>query len=196
MQKIAFIIACLFCTGVFAADTPPTSKVTHDPKMQKFMDYATPSEGHKILKDMEGNWAFTMKSWMEPGAQPEESKGKSVNKLIMNGKFIQQDVTGTAMGKPFKGMGLMGFNNMKKAYETTWIDNMGTGMMKGTATWDSNGKTIAEKGEFSCPMTDDKERDYRSQTKFTAKNMYTYEMYTNGPDGKEFKMMEINYKRQ
>lgn len=196
MLKFVFA-GLLVCSCAFAADKPADVKTPGmDPAMmQKLKEYATPSEGHKMLKDLAGKWTYTSKMWMEPTSQPEVSKGTANSKLIMDGRFVQQDVTGKAMGQTFKGMGLIGYNNMTKEYETTWIDNMGTGTMHGEGTMDNTTKTMTEKGTFSCPMTNDKTRAYRGETKWTGKNTYSYSMFMNAPDGKEFKTMELEFKR-
>ncbi len=36
--------------------------------------------------------------------------------------------TGDMMGQPMEGRGLTAYNNATKECETTWIDNMGTGI--------------------------------------------------------------------
>ncbi len=33
------------------------------------------------------------------------------------------------MGMPFEGMGIDGYDNLAKQYVSTWVDNMGTGIM-------------------------------------------------------------------
>ena len=40
------------------------------------------------------------------------------------------------MGQPFSGVGIDGYDNLRKKYVTTWIDTMGTGIfsMEGTAS--------------------------------------------------------------
>lgn len=41
----------------------------------------------------------------------------------MDGRFVQETVTGAFMGAPFYGMGLTGYNNVTGEYESVWIDN-------------------------------------------------------------------------
>ena len=56
------------------------------------------------------------------------------------------------------------------------------------------GKTIKTSGTVICPMND-KEMNVRSVIKKISKNEFRYESYMPAPDGKEFKSMEIVYKR-
>ena len=43
-----------------------------------------------------------------------KSTGSSEVKWIMGGRYLEQTATGTSMGQEFHGMGLMGYDNMKK----------------------------------------------------------------------------------
>lgn len=157
--------------------------------------YSTPGEQHKILKELSGNWKHTLKWWMKPGTNPEMHTGTNTNKMILGGRFLQQDAKGKAMGQPFQGVGLTGFDLLREEFQSVWLDNMSTSMMSSTGTYDAATKTIKETGTFSDAMTGEKNRWYRAEWKILDKNNYTYEMYVKGTDGAEFKSMEITYKR-
>ncbi len=195
-MKVLFLV--MFCCAIaFAKDH---AKKEMDPKQQEMMkswhEYATPGAPHKMLSDMVGKWNYTSKFWESAEAQqPEESKGSSTFKMILGGRFLQHDTKGKAMGMDFTGMGLTSYNNLKKKYETLWLDNMGTGMMHGEGTFDEATKTLNDKGEFTCPMTKD-QRSYRGEWKIIDKNNMVYSM--SGPDlkGKDHKQMEMTFKRK
>lgn len=191
MKSSVLVLLTLFCLTGFAAD-PPT---TESAKNTDWMKYSTPGEGHKALAPLAGNWKYTAKFWMKPTEKPEESKGTSKTKWVMGGRFLQQEVKGKAMGKPFNGMGFTGFDTMREQYQTVWLDDMSTHMMLGSGTFDTAANTLKQSGEFSCAMSGDKNRWYRTDLKITDKNSHTYAMYTKGEDGNEFKSMEITYTR-
>ncbi|MGH7802522.1 MAG: DUF1579 domain-containing protein [Thermodesulfobacteriota bacterium] len=173
-----------------------TSDQNQDAMMAKWKEYATPNENHKLLDSFVGKWNYTVRWWMSPDSKPEESKGTSEVKWIMGGRFLKQSVEGQGMSKdqPFKGIGISGYDNAEKQYKSLWIDNMGTGMMIGSGSYDPSTKTFVDKGTFSCPAQS--EKSYRSVTTIINKDKYTYEMYTTDPDGKEFRNMEIAYTRK
>ena len=51
----------------------------------------------------------------------------------LDGRYIKVDVAGDMPGMgPFTGFGLTGFDNVSKKFVSTWVDNMGTGMMNGS----------------------------------------------------------------
>ena len=132
---------------------------------------------------------------MDKNSKPEEASGTQVNKLIMDGRFLQSEAKGTAMGKPFTGMGLLGYDNIKSEYQSMWIDNMNTSLMTSSGSFDGASKTLNEKGTGSCPMTGEKNRVFRGEWRFVDKKNYVYSLYSNGKDGAEYKMMEITYKK-
>jgi hypothetical protein len=181
-------------TTTTTADKPMDPKMAE--MMQKFQEYSTPTENHKILDTLAGSWDHTVTSWMAPDAPPETSSGTTENEWIMDGRFIQGKSHGMFMGKPFEGMSLLGYDNLKKEYQTVWIDNMATGMMTGTAKYDTSAKTLTDTGHFTCPLVGG-DRTYRAITTLKDNDHYAYEMYMNDPtSGKEFKAMEINYTRK
>jgi hypothetical protein len=199
MKKITLILTAALIAGVTAHGADDKKAANMDPKrqemMKKFMEYSTPSEGHKILKDLAGRWNYTSKMWESADSKPEESKGTSVMKAIFGGRFLEQEFKGKAMGQKFEGLGFIGYNNVTKKYETTWLDNMSTGIMSGKGEMDTAAKTIKEEGEFTCPIDSDHKREYRSEWKIIDKNNMVYTMSGEDMDGKDHKMMEITYKR-
>ena len=189
------IFAFVFIT--FAAVGKAEEKASdqnQDAVMAKWKEYATPNENHKILDSFVGNWNYTVKWWMSPGAKPEVSKGTSKVTSIMGGRFLKQSAEGKSMDQPFKGIGITGYDNAEKQYNSIWIDNMGTGMMMSRGNYDPSTKTLVEKGTFTDPV--EGEKSYRGVTKIINKDKYTYEIYISGPDKKEFRMMEIVYTRK
>ena len=103
------------------------------------MEMSKLNENHKLLADMNGSWNYTIKMWMnpDPNAKPQESKGTATRKSAMGGRYFTMDVTGKLQmpgedGKmkdmQFKGMALEGYDNVKKKFVSSWIDNMGTGI--------------------------------------------------------------------
>ena len=76
----------------------------------------TPGAAHKALEPLVGNWTAEVKSWMTPGAPPTVSQATAKSTWVMNGRFVQQEFTGDFMGKPFRGVGLTGYDNTKKKY--------------------------------------------------------------------------------
>lgn len=193
MRKILALTACMLLgTAPAIADSNPQM----DPKMMEaFTKASTPGEEHKLLQQYAGKWDHEVKWWMKPGDEPEVSKGTSEIEPIMGGRFILQKVAGTSMGQPFEGMGITGYDNVQKHFSSVWLDNMGTGMMGGKGTFDKASNSIIDKGSFSCPLEKDGSKSYRAVWGPIADNSFKYEMFSTDESGKEFRMMEITYKK-
>jgi hypothetical protein len=93
------------------------------------------------------------------------------------------------------GHSTMGYDNLRKVFVSTWIDNMGSGIIMMEGTYDAATKTLNMKGKQSDP-TYNKQSDMRQEVIFTDDDSYTMNMYGTGPDGKEMKVMDVVLKRK
>ncbi len=164
-------------------------------KMAAAQKMAAPGPNHKRLEGLIGKWTHSVKFWMSPEGKPQESKGTNENRWILGGRFVQADHKGTVMGKPFEGVGISGYDNVRGEYTSLWLDNMNTGTMMATGQYDAATGSIVEQGTYSCPMTNEKSKPYRGVVKVVDANHYTYTSYMKDDKGNEFKSMEISYER-
>jgi hypothetical protein len=186
-----------------AAVAAPTGMPSEAEMMKQMMELAKLGENHKLLASLNGTWSYGVKMWMDgdTSKKPMESKGTAVRKSVMDGRFIEMDVTGKmnmpgADGKPkdmtFKGHGMEGYDNVKKKFVGTWIDSMGTGIMMSEGDYDPATKTFTYTGELEA-MPGMKQK-IREVMKVTDKDHMVFEWYeTRGPQ--EMKTMEIDYAR-
>src|SRR5438128_6324900 len=169
--------------------------------MKQMMELAKLNENHKLLAELAGSWSTSVKM-MEPGKEPSVSKGNVTFKSIMNGRYVIGDHTGSmkmpgADGKmkdfAFKGMSIDGYDNVKQKFISSWMDNMGTGIMTLEGTYDSTTKTFTYTGEME--MMPGMKTPVRAVVKITDKNHHTFEWYENR-GGQETKTLEISYTRK
>lgn len=177
-----------------AKDKKPEKQMDMQAMMDTYSKLATPGEPHKQFATLAGSWTTKTKSWMEPNKPPTESTGSCEQKMLLGGRFLQQECTGEMMGQPFTGIGVSGYDNHTKKYVSTWMDSMDTGIffMEGTASAD--GKTITQKGQYDDPI--EGLMKLRTVTMIVDNNTEIFEMYGTGKKGKETKMMEIAYTRK
>jgi hypothetical protein len=95
---------------------------------------------------------------------------------------------------PFEGYSIFGYDNIKKIFESTWIDNMGTGTIHMEGTYDASTKTVNLKGKEMDPMSG-KEIDLRQTVQFIDDNNQLVQMFSNR-NGQEVKVMEIKLTRK
>ena len=170
------------------------SAMAQDPAMEAMMKLASPGDGHKELGKMVGEWTYSSKMWMVPDQPPAESNGTMHAEWILGGRFIHSVWKGEFMGMPFEGHGTDGYDNVSKQYVSSWVDNMGTGILHSTGTCDAAKKTCTSSGEMIDPMTNSKVTT-RGVSTWTDDNTFTLEMYAKDASGKETKNMEMTVKR-
>ncbi len=205
---VAFLAALLVAPASAEESTPsPATGVPdmNDPAMMaKMMELAKIGENHKLLGEMAGNWTYTVKMWMDgnTSAEPMTSKGTATRKPMMGGRYYELNVQGEmempgADGKmmkmDFKGMALEGYDNVKEKFVSTWMDNMGTGIMMAEGTYDPASKTFTFTSEME--MMPGMKTKVREVIKIVDKYHHTFEWYEDR-GGKEMKTMEINYTRK
>lgn len=164
--------------------------------MMEAMKRVAPGEAHGVLQPLVGTWTCTVKGWMTPGDKPLDSKGTAESRWVFGGRFVQQDFEGDWAGQSFEGVGYTGYDNLRQEYVSVWMDNMSTGMMQVTGSFDSKSRVLQSKGHFSCPITGEKNRWVRSEAKIIDNDHNTYTSTFLNSDGKEFKSMEITYTRK
>jgi hypothetical protein len=223
MKTFTSLIAILFAVLIASnssAQSPATSPATAtssmaaqpasatgqpnpEEMMKQMMEMSKLNENHKLLADMNGNWNYAIKMWMnpDPNAKPQESKGTATRKSVMGGRYFVMDVTGKMQmpgqdGKmkdmEFKGMAVEGYDNMKKKFVASWIDSMGTGIQGSEGTYDPASKTFTYTMEME-PMPGMKQQ-VREVLKVPDKDHMLLEWYENR-GGQEKKTMEIAYTR-
>lgn len=165
--------------------------------MKNWMAYSTPGEMHKMVAGWDGTWNGEVTMWHAAGAPPEISKSRAVNKTVMGGRYQVSNHTGNMMGMPFEGMSTLAYDNFKKVFISTWIDNVGTGLMKLEGPWDAASKSMTLTGKCVDPSSGTgKEMAIREVFHIVDDKTHVMEMFGPGTDGKEFKMMEIKMTKQ
>jgi hypothetical protein len=190
MKKLALTMNLL----LLLASGIPLHAQMDEASQKAWMEYSTPGDVHKMMAKSDGQWKGDVTWWMAPGQQPMHSTTTSTNTMIMGGRYQQSIDKGDMMGMPFEGMNILGYDNAKKMFVSTWVDNMGTGMMNMEGTWDEATKSVTMKGKSYDPMTK-KAMNIRQVFKYIDDNNQMLEMYMIMPEGKEFKSMEIKYTR-
>ena len=202
----AFLLGALTLSAVAVSaqekkSAPAKKSATAAPAMDEkaMMDMmqkiATPGPGHKKLDFMVGTWNAKTTMWMDPSKPPVVSEGTSVHRWVLGGRYLEQRFEGTFMGGPFSGVGYTGFDNYRKKYNSNWMDTLGTAIMIANGSFDATGKVLTSTGKMDDP-TIGKATPFREKMTIVSNDEILFEMYPTGPDGKEYRMMEIRYTRK
>jgi len=161
------------------------------------------NEHHNKLKMFVGEWDVVTKHWMEPGTEPNVSKAESECDLVFNGRYVRQtfegiiempDASGNMVKQNFKGESMMGYDNIKKQYVSTWVDSMSTGIWMEHGQWDGKENGFVMYSDFVDPMTRQPSRA-KSVHKFMGRDKMVSEMYKQDRSGQWFKELELTYTR-
>ncbi|MDH3216483.1 MAG: DUF1579 domain-containing protein [Candidatus Krumholzibacteria bacterium] len=163
-------------------------------QMQAYMEVGAPNEHHEAFKKRVGQWNAEVKMWQAPNTDPMVSTGKSKYELSMGGRFLTQYYEGDMMGMKFVGMGVAGYDKTIDKHTTFWIDSMGTQAMYTEGECSDHCNVESYRTTINDPMSG-KEMKVKMVTKLIDENKHVFEWYNPGPDGKEFKSMEIVYTR-
>ena len=188
MKKIR-ILPALFLTLFIT-----TAHAQNEAEMKVWKNYMTPGEVHKMMASGDGEWNEEITMWMDPAAPPTKTMATAKTEMIMGGRYQVSKVTGNMTGMPFEGMSLMGYDNAKKIFTNTWVDNFGTGTITMEGTWDDKTKSITFKGKGIDPMSG-KELMMKQVVKYIDNDTQSMEMFDN-KTGKDLKTMEIKMTRK
>jgi len=186
MKKILILLVMLVVYSL--------NSFAQNDEMKKWMDYMTPGKEHAQLAKDNGEWTYISKMWMDPNAPPQTFEGTATCEMIFGGRYQQMKTFGNFMGMDFTGMAITGFDNGKKIWFSTWIDNMGTGIMYTEGKYDEASKKLVFTGKMYDP-TLGKDTDVKQTLRVIDDKNMEMEMFTI-VDGKDVKNMELKYTRK
>jgi hypothetical protein len=192
---LGLVLALGFAAGqVFSKDDPNRS---FEDLKKAIEQNGTPGSEHARLRALEGSFETHAKATFDPAQPAKEASGKAEQKLIFGGLFIKEDFEGVCplTGKPLHGIGYTGYDKAKGKYVSSWLDSLSSGIMLSEGTADAAGKVITFHGMCTDPITG-KESKVRQVLNIVDDHKYIFEMYRMGPDGKEFRSLEVTYTKK
>lgn len=173
--------------------------------MKAWKDAVTPGEHHEKLKHFVGEWDTTIRVWWSgPAGPPIETAGASSIEMVLDGRFVMEDFTGEVMMpdasgamKPvsMNGIALTGYDNFRKMYVGSWVDNHSTHLISIRGSMDPTGKVITMYGEADEPMLGVVGRTLKYVTRIIDDKSHVFEMYDLHA-GDNYKVFEILYTRK
>ncbi|QEE50065.1 DUF1579 domain-containing protein [Flavobacterium alkalisoli] len=157
---------------------------------QAWQAYMTPGDMHKLMTDEEGKWNCDMTFWMGPDAPAEKQTAGCEIEMILGGRYQKSTYSGDMMGMPFEGIATLAFDNASNEFTSTWIDNMGTGMMVLKGTYNGNTRTTTLEGSAVDPATKQPKK-IREIYEIVDENTRKMQMFETPKGGSEYKSMEL-----
>ncbi len=196
IRSLASFAAAFSVSFIAPAAEKPDAR-TPDPVeiMKKVEAAGTPGANHKKLDALVGEWKAEVKYATTPEAPPATSNATAKATWIMNGRFVQEEFQGEMMGKAFRGMSLIGYDNQKQKYTSLWVDDMHTALFTADGTTSDDGKVITFGGKMDCPITGQKDLAYKQVLRIVSPDKHVFTMY-DPLKGGDAVAMEITYTRK
>ena len=185
----------LMVPALLAAAPPKAGGM--DPKaLRAWMDSAAPTAAHDRLKAYVGTWTTRQTDWLPTGDKWNEADGTATCRLLLGGRFLQEDYATTLDGHPFHALSLMGFDRQQNAYVAEWLDDFGTGIITLEGTFDGPGHVLTLLGPAPAAPTGGRAAGgWRVKDTWWDPDHHAVAWWGQGIDGRPVKVSEILYTR-
>jgi len=145
----------------------------------KWEEFVTPGPAHTALEPLAGEWNVEA---LWTGI----SKAAAHRQWILGGRYLQEELTGEINQKPYQGLGIMGYDNFRKEYFSTWIHTVATSFAISEGAMDAEGKVLTLLGKTDDPMTGEKDKPTKCVIRILGPDKHTVEFYdpTRGENSK------------
>ncbi|GLH70359.1 hypothetical protein GETHPA_18920 [Geothrix rubra] len=188
--------AALLMLPVLLAAGPPKAPAMDPKAFQAWLDSAAPTAAHARLKAYVGAWTTRQTDWLPTGEKWNEADGTATCRLVLGGRFLQEDYATTLDGHPFHGLGLTGFDRQRNAYVAEWLDDFGTGVISLEGTFDGTGHVLTLLGPSPAGSVGGHAASgWRVTDTWWDPDHHAVAWWGQGIDGRPVKVSEILYTR-
>lgn len=173
--------------------SPAVGLAQDDKKQEQAVKPDQPGTVHQRLGALEGTWDVSTRCVL--GDKSREGRATCKAKMILGGRFLQQDYSSSFQGQPFHVLQLWGYDNIKKKSIEIMMDTMGTGVLHNEGTVSDDGKVITNSGESREPQTG-KPYKLRTVTTIVDNDNFVIEWFGTEDGGKEAKVVTLSHKRK
>jgi hypothetical protein len=154
------------------------------------------SGAHALLAKMVGDWEGTTKTWFEPGKPADESTMKGNMRLILDGRFILHEYTGSIDGKPLEGVAIYGYHIGLGRFQSAWLDSFHNDTAIMFSESHKGADVFKLRGSYAY-VTPEREVDWgwRTEVDVVNDNEIVFTAFNISPEGEEVKATETVYKR-
>jgi hypothetical protein len=107
---------------------------------------------------------------------PKE-KGTATFKMILGGRFLDGISTGTIAGVPYVSRTTIGFDNFKKLFCSTFIDDLGTSMRFAEGSLDESGTILSLTGTIDHWMKGENDKPCLYRFKSIDASHFSFEFF-------------------
>ncbi len=175
--------------------TAPAMSAEQQAMMDAWAKAGMKGPAHEQLAVFVGEWDAQVTMWMDPAAPPQVSKATESATAVYDGRFVQTRFNGSYQGQPFEGTSVMGYDNVRGKYTSTWFDSMSTGIFLSMGDYDAATRTYTLRGTMADPMKPSELTPVRIDIQMVDADHHTFSWH-EARAGKDVKTMEIAYTRK
>jgi hypothetical protein len=189
------LLSCFAVLLILASYSCLQAQNRTEQQQKAYLESMTPGAVHQWMAKGVGDWKIETKVWRDENATtPTLGTGTCTNTMLLGGRYLQSKHTSNFMGKPFEGIATTAYDNTKKMFFSSWIDNTGTGMFISEGTLDEKTNTITLMGK-AVDLSTGKDYVIREVHKHIDDNTMIVEYYVAREGKKEYKSMEFKFTR-
>ena len=164
--------------------------------MSEKLETSKSAGAHFQLSQLAGQWEGITKTWFDPAKVEDESPVSGTMKLILDGRFILHEYTGSFAGKPITGMAIYGYNLDTEQFQCAWIDSFHNGSALMFQQGQKGEKDMSVVGRYAY-VTPEIEQHWGWRTHIEIVNDREVHIiaYNISPEGEEAKATETIYKK-
>jgi len=158
------------------------------------LEISKESGAHLRLASLVGNWDGSTRTWFEKDVLADESPMRGKIKLVMDGRFISYEYTGTLNNKPYEGNMLWAYDLGNEKCQCSWVDSfhMGTAIMHSEGHETGNGFIVT--GKYGW-IGIGEPWGWRTELEIINSDQFIIRAHNISPEGDEAKATETVYHR-
>ena len=181
-------------TGEDYSPVDPT-KIDMGEMMAKYLAVGTPGKYHERLKYFIGEWELESQMMMQ-GMEAPPTKGTATYSWLMEGRWLQSNMTGNLMGRPFHFAAIMGYDNQRKQYVSARFSSLDTSMVKSTGAISRDGSEIDLYFQLDDVGTGEVGKNGRSHFRILDENSFVIDVYDLAIAGQKNQVLRFSAKRK
>lgn len=185
---LTFLLLCPFVAHGQTSGVP-------DPQayMKAYMAATQPGEEHAFLSRFAGTWSYKNTMFM-PGVDPTLSTGETKMVMVVGERYLSAVHIGTISGEPFEGRALTAFDRTANEFVTTWVDNVGLGILVFRGARNAEG-ALVQTATYVDPVTGEPQTHRMVQQLLGPSEMImTYHIWSLADE--PYRAMEVTYIRK
>jgi hypothetical protein len=163
--------------------------------MKRWQQACTPGQSHQALARLLGSWTTeTIVSGM--GGPDMKSEGTAEWRWLFDGRWIQQNWSGSMMGTPIKGQMTIGYDNFRQKYTMASVNDMETVLTTSEGDFDQSGNTLITYGKLDEPMTGEVGKMVKYVWRLEGADKVTFEVHDLAIGESNTKVITVVYTRK